>query len=792
MSAIGDTREWFRRCLAAATPAEESAEAYTTVGQLPLAEFQGRAAERGLAIARAYGGVVLADAVGLGKTRVGLAIAQGLLRDRRLGGASAGPLWVCAPARLRRQWAEAVARAGIHDCDIITHTRLSRQFDAADLARPPAVVLVDEAHRFRNPRAKRSTALASLSARAPVVLATATPVCNSVWDLYHLLAFFLAEHDLRGAVGHNLREAFELAERGAFDLTELVEYVVIRRTEPPSKAGFGRRPNVGLEVLSYQARGAERWLWRHLEAELDQMAMELFRLDWPRPLLVEYLLKRWESGAEALAATLSEMVAFHHRWLEAEAHGRSLTRQSFRRLFGSEMERRQAVFPFLFDGPGREASHRRELVLADLAALEQLQERARAVADDGDGKRRAILELLRRRKRKVLVFTGYQQAARGLYDAIVEGLGARAKIGLVTGDGARATGLGRSSADEVVRRFAPQSNGVGDLAEHQQIDVLVSTDCLAEGVNLQDCGEVVLADLPYSPLAVEQRIGRLVRPGGPHERVTVYLPRPKEWADSLGLRRRLDRKLADASASGAAFVTAGHVGRRSEVQAASPNGPLAALTRMDALVAALDAGNAPHISPGFWRAATRRAPRRLWVRVAAREAQQTRWLWCLVREDAGAQMRLHALLDTMVGDADSRETVEPARPSVQLLAAAREAVAQRESLLRAARLAPFPLRLDAPQRRVWRRLCDCVERKALRVNKEELAGLRDDLLRSFPTGTERRFEELVDAELPPARLLERVRALVAGTPRWSPELRLEIVAGLELLPDQGGPMAKSG
>jgi superfamily II DNA or RNA helicase len=805
-------RDWFRAQLAAPTNLADASERPGQIGELRLAEFQQVAVARGLKIARSYGGVLLADAVGMGKTRVGLAIAQALRRDARLrGGARPGPVACCVPARLAAQWQQAATRAGIAEIRVVTHTRLSRagskHNELIDGARP-SVILVDEAHRFRNPGTKRSRALAELATRAPLVLMSATPVCNSQWDLYHLFSLFLADHDLRRAVGHNLREAFELAEAGKFDLSELIEELVIRRVEPPSSVGFGRRPDVSLEILDYVADAPEMWLWQNLEAELGLLSMELFRRDWPRHLLTEYVLKRWESGADALFATLAEMSDFHRRWLEADAHERTLSRKSFRRIFGDEIRAefgaastggfgsRQAVFPFLYDPPDEKtdgdteadssAQTSREKVAADLERLENLANRARQVARHGDDKRRAILDLIRQSSQKILIFTSYRHAAIGLYEYLVRRLGPHARVGLVTGSGAQATGLGRTTSDEIVRRFAPRSNGRASLPEHQQIDVLVSTDCLSEGVNLQDCSRVVLADLPYSPLGVEQRIGRLLRSGGPARTATVYLPRPTCWADSLGLRRRLDRKIAQAADSGAAFVAASHLKTppSQPPEPATPANPLAALTRLDALSNALAAQSQPLELGDFWRAKTRRPPRRLWLRVAIREEHRTRWSWCLARAGHAPEMRLSALVDELICDADGPSPIEPHAPSAQLLQEAQAAVAKREALLRAARLAPYPLRLDAPQRLVWARIWEHIEKDELAVDKEELQRLRHDLLRSFPRGAERQLAQLADARLPPIRLLAQTRTILGDTPRWSPEIRLEIVAGLELAPDE--------
>ncbi|MFB6372996.1 MAG: SNF2-related protein, partial [Bradymonadaceae bacterium] len=212
---------------------DEETDRERSVGELDLAPFQARAARRGTDIARRYGGVIVADAVGLGKTRVALAIVETLRRDRRLQSADQRPVWVCVPARLRDQWRRKMTQAGFERFELLSHTQMSRE----DLDGPdgePGVLLVDEAHRFRNPSTNRHRALADWTAEVPVVMATATPVCNSIWDLYHLFSLFVAEHDCRPVVGLDLEDAFERAEEGAFDLTALIERLVIRRTTPPT------------------------------------------------------------------------------------------------------------------------------------------------------------------------------------------------------------------------------------------------------------------------------------------------------------------------------------------------------------------------------------------------------------------------------------------------------------------------------------------------------------------------------------------------------------------------------
>lgn len=841
MSDQPTTRNWVRGTLAEFAADETDEE--RAVGELDLAPFQTRAARRGTAIARRYGGVIVADAVGLGKTRVSLAIVEALRRERRLGTGGRRPVQVCVPARLREQWRRKLQKAGIEGFRMCSHTEMSRTdvSATADDQPDPAVVLVDEAHRFRNPSANRSEELARLAARAPVVMATATPVCNSIWDLYHLLAMFVAEHDVRPVVGFELRDAFEWAEAGDFDLTELVERLVIRRTVPPSDGAFGRRPSVDLEMLRYEPGDAEAWVWANLEGRLRDLNFAACSDQWPRELFVEYALRRWESGAQALLETLEKLVAYHRRWLEARRHGRRLDRADFRELFGGPSRDRQEVFPWLFPAGDTEHDEPADLesVRDDLERLETLADRVRRVDGDDLGPLSAIVELAASTDDKLLVFTRYRQAASGIESAVREALGTRARVGLATGDRARATGLGRCSLDELLRRFAPRSYGDETLPDHQQIRVLVATDCLSEGVNLQDCGRVVLADLPYSALVVEQRVGRFVRPGGPHETVRVYLPRPADWNDTLGLRSRLRRKFEHADMSGAAFTAAGPVlepddaepaatadpdpldaGRPAAAEptaavAAEPDArslqvgpdlsraqpsrqsrpvgakrmalptdadePLASLTKLDALASRLDAYEADR-SSGGWEASAPIDRPALWLYVERRCASRCSPRWLLVDHHGAVAHRRAALVDSLVALADADLEMTRAELPDPLLEVGRRWVRHRREQMEAVALAPVPLQMDAPQHRLWRAICRWREDGELARPEGDIEQMRQKLLRPFPRGTRRRLDELLEADLPPARTYREVRRIVARFDDDGEAPVFEIVTGVCLRP----------
>src|SRR5213593_664246 len=143
-----------------------------------LAAHQRPAAERLAAILDRYGGALLADAVGLGKSYVALAVAL----------ARREPFALAVPALLAQH--NTAAR-------IITHESLStRDYRLPPSPAPYRLLVVDEAHRFRNPDTRRYRALAKLVVGARVLLVTATPVHNRLADLFHLFRLFLRDHEL--------------------------------------------------------------------------------------------------------------------------------------------------------------------------------------------------------------------------------------------------------------------------------------------------------------------------------------------------------------------------------------------------------------------------------------------------------------------------------------------------------------------------------------------------------------------------------------------------------------------
>jgi hypothetical protein len=175
----------------------------------------------------------------------------------------------------------------------------------------------------------------------------------------------------------------------------------------------------------------------------------------------------------------------------------------------------------------------------DIARLRSLES---ALEREDDSKVRALAQLLDGplAGTKVLVFTEFRETAAQLHRAL------RNRPGIARIDGGGAwVASGRASRAAVIAAFSPHSNGSATPSERERIDVLISTDVLAEGLDLQDAGVVVSYDLPWNPVRLIQRIGRIDRLGSPHSVIRTYCFVPEPALDAmLGLLGRIDSKLA--------------------------------------------------------------------------------------------------------------------------------------------------------------------------------------------------------------------------------------------------------
>ncbi len=174
----------------------------------------------------------------------------------------------------------------------------------------------------------------------------------------------------------------------------------------------------------------------------------------------------------------------------------------------------------------------------DIDSIEKMLQRFGIWDQANDRKLSALADLIlsRHSSEKVLVFTEYRDTADYLAGALRE-RGVK-NLAAVSGQEGNATG--------VARRFSPGSHPIGLPSDRDELRVLVSTDVLSEGQNLQDARVVVNYDLPWAIIKLVQRAGRVDRIGQESEEVVLYTMFPAgSLEQEIDLRKRIRDRLEE-------------------------------------------------------------------------------------------------------------------------------------------------------------------------------------------------------------------------------------------------------
>ncbi len=190
--------------------------------------------------------------------------------------------------------------------------------------------------------------------------------------------------------------------------------------------------------------------------------------------------------------------------------------------------------------------------------LSAIWERVRSISPKDDVKLGKLKEILagKLRSQKVIIFTYYKDTARYLYSQLEnsddpDAAAFHKRLGNFQ---IRRTDSGADAKERVrlVRAFAPKANRVPEIASSEkEIDILISTDVLSEGQNLQDCGYLINYDLHWNPTRMVQRAGRIDRIGTDFDTLWIYNMFPDEGLERLlRLMESLSEKITAIDATG--------------------------------------------------------------------------------------------------------------------------------------------------------------------------------------------------------------------------------------------------
>lgn len=527
-----------------------------------------------------YSGVILADSVGLGKTYLAARLLDDYAYHQRQ------PALVICPAQLiDTLWKPMLQKHAI-PYEIVSMEKISQKdFPVEEYARKYNIIVVDESHNFRNNDTNRWRNLFRLLKegeefqKKKLILLTATPINNTVWDLYHQIRLLTRDnrHYFAEAGIYDLPEYFKRAEENRDRLYEILEAICVRRSRQFIRKNYphatidGKEisfPERKLESVDYSLEQIYRGLYDEIARTIEKLHLAPYQyaryqkegaerkiVNSQRALanLLKILyLKRLESSVHAFRNSLRRQIDFQEKFLQVLHQGKLLDATTYRKWLSLELEEdesqelaKEEMEEILQSLPSLDASkynlpllekHCRE----DIFQLREILSGISQIDEEKDEKLKRLVELLEGeiKGKKTLIFSYFKDTARYIY-RYLQSKFPDIKMSIVDSE------IDPEERRDRIIRFAPVSNDKESLkGSEKEIDVLISTDVLSEGQNLQDAEVIINYDLHWNPVRLVQRIGRVDRIGALHNVIYIYNFIPEDKLESLiRLVERLTEKL---------------------------------------------------------------------------------------------------------------------------------------------------------------------------------------------------------------------------------------------------------
>ncbi|MBS0184703.1 MAG: DEAD/DEAH box helicase [Nitrospira sp.] len=528
-------------------------------------------------------GAILADEVGLGKTiEAGLLISQKWAERKRR-------ILVIVPANLRKQWSQELAdkfhlpssileNAGFNEVIREGHLNPFQQGDIVlcsyQFARTKEpyirqtswdLVVIDEAHRLRNvykTSSKIATAIKQAVAPFPKILLTATPLQNSLLELYGLVSIIddFAFGDLKSFRARFVRLGNDV------DFTELKERLkpLCKRTLRKQVLQYVKYTNRHALVQEFVPTPEEQRLYDLVSTYLQQPTLYALPAS-QRQLMTLILRKLLASSTYAISSTLDGLATKLERAAAANEAVQALpdelpeNLEELEELADEWEEGENGTTPAM-----RERLSQEQLteLRQETATLREFHSLAKSIIKNSKGE--VLLTALRRGfaaaaqaqeskvdatiQQKAIIFTESRRTQEYLL-RILEQTEFAGKVLLFNG----ANNDPKSKA--IYRHWLDRHAGTDRVTDSPSADmraalvdyfrdeaaIMIATEAAAEGINLQFCNLVVNYDLPWNPQRIEQRIGRCHRYGQKFDVVVVNFLNKSNAAD-LRVYQLLDEK----------------------------------------------------------------------------------------------------------------------------------------------------------------------------------------------------------------------------------------------------------
>lgn len=565
----------------------EDMEAMKSKG-VELTEFQQDAVTEAKRILRRYGGVIISDSTGLGKTHIGVELLRYLLMEKRR------KVLLIAPAQVKDTvWEPRLLEDSIKTKNLSMESIGQPDFDPSKYL-DFDVVLIDESHNLRSPTAQRRINIMKLLAggkqrQKTVILMSATPINNSLMDLYYQLSLITAGDDLYFTNLNipDLRKHFVQAAKkkgvreGLDTIVRILDEMMIKRTRAHIRENYPdatlngkpvKFPRRNLHKVEYSLTGLYGSnIYSNVIDTIENMHLVPYRLvmydnkadddDRKRAkqmatLQKIILTKRFESSIEAIRKSIKRLGKFYDMFERAVEENKILNSDKLNKLLdeirNNEENDEEAITKLLESdkldleplGSNYDKKKIKTELKKDKVRISDLLKNLEKIKPYGDTKLQKLKEdiakhdVLESGSKKMVVFTSYVDTAEYVYKDLKSSLTGK-KVLLLTGS------VPPEKRKEILEQFSPKSNHVdGKMSAEIVADVLVTTEVLSEGQNLQDCNYVVNYDLPWNPMRIVQRVGRVDRLTSEYDEITsaVFVPE-KELNDLLNIMEKLEEKI---------------------------------------------------------------------------------------------------------------------------------------------------------------------------------------------------------------------------------------------------------
>lgn len=523
----------------------------------------------------AYNGVFIADVVGLGKTYICSMLAATLPRDKY-------KLIVCPPL-LVNEWKKVLNQYGVTRFEVVSLGKLSNLIVEGKTHYD--YVFVDEAHRFRNDDANMYTDLHTICRDKKVVLISATPINNWTKDIENLIYLFQDKH--AGTINgvKNIERFFaeldaklkkypkntpaywqQLRENSEVIRDRLVRHVMIRRTRSEISKYYAvdlQKQNLTFPTLEKPQRiiyTLDAYTNNAFNETIEKIKSFSYARYTPLLYLIDQkkyatalvaqrnmcsfmkglLLKRLESSFYAFKQTLGRFIESYEKFLAMYESGVLYVSKavnvydlwdegSFEKL--QELTDKNEAW--CFDADEFNDDFIKNLY-ADLDSLKYMKSMWDKVL--GDPKLEKFKEELAQNEilkgKKLILFTESRETAEYLYEELKP----------IFGD--KIIEFSASTDPKVKIEIEDSFNPNNSEKNNDKYDVLITTDVLAEGINLHKASVIINYDLPWNPTRVMQRVGRINRVGTTFDKIYVFNFFPTAQSSShMPLEERILEKI---------------------------------------------------------------------------------------------------------------------------------------------------------------------------------------------------------------------------------------------------------